>query len=115
MNYEAMRESINENDENKQQTPMNYLWDICGFCDCMDNNVANDLLQILQLLDNDSNNYITELVNRTKLDYKYVHLILNCLEQSGLTEHGTSVRGSWIDYNLPNDIRQKLGLKIKNG
>ena len=83
---------------------------LCKFCGCFDQNVLADMWTVFQLLNTHNAIYITEIVEKTKLDYKYVHLILNVFDAADLTEHGCAVRGSWLDSTSKTELLAFLQL-----
>lgn len=86
-----------------------FVIDELNFCGCYDSSVITDIIKVFIRLATAGNNrrYITYLCEDLKLDCKYVHLILNILDRLGWTEHGTAVRGCWIDEEKGEKIMEK--------
>ncbi len=70
--------------------------DCFNVCGCYDTGVVKDWLRVLALLKQPDPKYITDIVKETGLSYNYVRTILHLLDDAGLTEHGTAIRGCWI-------------------
>ena len=70
-------------------------------CGCVDNELEGDLKQILLHYRDarekeDSSVYYTVFIEKNGWQPKYVEALLTILDNAGLIEHGTAIRGSWI-------------------
>lgn len=78
-----------------------YLLEALGFC-CISRESLAEIVRIAELIDNrndpkfERSNYYTDLATQTSLSPLHVELILEVLDRKELSEHGTSVRGSWL-------------------
>lgn len=107
--FEARHVHVQEmhigDDENDFLT--DFAVDVLEFCGCIDGSVILDIWRVFKRFDREVSPYITNLVTELHFSYKYVHLILNVLDEKGLLEHGTAVRGSWLtDYG--KDVLKRL-------
>jgi predicted transcriptional regulator len=67
-------------------------FDICG---CYDNGVIAEWIAVMELLDTDDS-YYTKIAEKLNLAPNHVHAILHVLDNAGLIEHGSTIRGSWL-------------------
>jgi hypothetical protein len=73
------------------------LLELLGMCGCYDTQIENDVVVMLHCLNRGGFPYDSFLAPGLR-DHEraYIELILHMLDHAGLTEHGSSVRGSWI-------------------
>ncbi len=65
-----------------------------GFCGCYDDELMEDVIAVLMAFDADKPpHYSTLPISGPD---KYRELILHAMDNAGLIEHGTSIRGSWL-------------------
>lgn len=73
---------------------------ILGFCGCSNEEIIDDVINVFKCFIRDRkgefNAYYTHIAKELNLDLKYVELILYLLDDKGLLEHGTAIRGSWL-------------------
>lgn len=72
-------------------------------CGCVDDTLTNDLWKILRAYYEAAHAptgreviYYDKLMERFGLSERYCYALLTILDNDGLIEHGTSIRGSWI-------------------
>jgi hypothetical protein len=87
------------------------LYNKLGWCGCSDNDVSkafqiviNEFLNEENVRGIDYNCYYTDIVERTGLDITLVQIILLELDKLRITDHGSSVRGSWLHDPTKLDI-----------
>jgi hypothetical protein len=89
-----------------------FFMEVCGFCGCSDREILDDLLTILDKMANDRENcYYTKL--GIAGPEKYIEALLGILDNAGLIEHGTAIRGSWLT-EAGGDICKLLKLNKQN-
>lgn len=87
----------------KQSFYVQYL----RYCGCVDSELGDDIMKVMNAMYDDFN-YISDIVEETNFEYNYVLAILVILDRVGsfnmypwynsrLIEHGTSIRGSWLE------------------
>lgn len=84
------------------------LYEHLEWCGCSDGDIVDAFNKVVSyMLEGEhGHQYFTDIVSHTGLDKITVQLILLELDRAGITEHGTSVRGSWIDGDGRELIRR---------
>ena len=71
---------------------------LLGFCDCWDEKLYNDIFTVLKAYRKAAQKGMLVYYDKLLVGNpdKYVELILHCLTRAELSEHGSSIRGSWL-------------------
>lgn len=69
---------------------------ILGFCGCGSTDSANKATEVFKLFTHGEYN-IFDNEKAKKINPDYLDLILHIFDERGLTEHGGSVYGSWLE------------------
>ena len=77
------------------------LRSLLGFCGCVSNNIMDDLFEILNIFEHDPKlAYYTKIAQKMEESEKYIELLLCCLDKTNLIEHGSAIRGSWLNSDM---------------
>ena len=71
-----------------------YFIEIMGFCGCYDAELMEDVIATIRAFDAENPPYYSALP--VSGPDKYRELILHAMDNAGLIEHDTSIRGSWL-------------------
>lgn len=67
------------------------------FCGCMDGDIIKDFRDMLRFMASKNGFcWYDELQKELKFDEKYTYALLQIATTAYLTEHGSSIRGSWL-------------------
>lgn len=73
------------------------LTKLLGMCGCYDTQIGDDIVAILECLNGRGAPYSQFVLGHDRsYEDQYTELILHMLDHAGLTDHGSSVRSSWI-------------------
>jgi hypothetical protein len=84
----------------RYESPKNYAWvGLLGFCGCYSHHLYDltfDILQKLYIANQTDDGYFYDYIDKTDDHKSLQELILHVFDDKGWTEHGSSVRGSWL-------------------